>query len=463
MTRPDPHGLRGLVPLTLVSLVVVVVALGLSRGVWITNLHNGLLALALTSVASYVLFQRPGHREGLLLMAAGAVEGMLFYGRQVGHSALGDGSAASTWDRWWGWLGVWPLVVSLALTTFAVICFPDGRLPSARWRPVAALVIAVTVGCAAISAIWPVDYAAVGVVTIHPLNIASPSAVTTLWAAVAHPAYAAFQVLWVVALLARWRSADGAVRRQVASLAGAAAVSVALLLGGLVIWGTPVPGLISATLLPLTAGWAIVHGQHTAAYSALSWLSRIGPGSADLPTDIAHAVAQALSATGATLWMGSPGSLHAVGVWPETGAAVRPTDADALRAGDRHVHVVSRRDVAVGALSVERPRANRLSLAEDRLFADLAAQAALVIDHLDLSELISRQRRAGHLHGLTPRERAVLDLMARGLSNAAICEELHLSVKTVEPVVSAIFTKLGLHPDATANRRVLAVLAYVRA
>ena len=52
--------------------------------------------------------------------------------------------------------------------------------------------------------------------------------------------------------------------------------------------------------------------------------------------------------------------------------------------------------------------------------------------------------------------------MARGLSNAAICQELHLSIKTVEPVVSTIFTKLGLHADAASNRRVLAVLAYLR-
>jgi DNA-binding NarL/FixJ family response regulator len=41
-------------------------------------------------------------------------------------------------------------------------------------------------------------------------------------------------------------------------------------------------------------------------------------------------------------------------------------------------------------------------------------------------------------------------------------QELHLSIKTVEPVVGTIFTKLQLHPDADSNRRVLAVLAYLR-
>ena len=90
-------------PLLLVSLVVVLVAFGLSRGLWLSNLHNGLLALAFTLVGAYVLFQRPGHREGLLFMAAGVVEGVMFLGRQVGHAPSSEAS------RWWGWLGVWPL------------------------------------------------------------------------------------------------------------------------------------------------------------------------------------------------------------------------------------------------------------------------------------------------------------------------------------------------------------------
>jgi DNA-binding CsgD family transcriptional regulator len=445
------------VPLLLVSLVVVMVALGLSRGLWLPNLHNGLLALALTIVGAYVLFQRPGHREGLLFMAAGVVEGVMFLGRQVGRTASSDTSP------WWGWLGVWPLAVALALTTFAVICFPDGRLPSPRWRPVAALLVAITMVCAALSALWPVEYASAGMTTTHPIHADAPDVVTTLWSAIAHPAYVGFQLLWVVALVTRWRSSDGHVRRQLAWVVGAAAISVAALGLGLVLWGTPVPGLIATTLLPVTAGWAIVHGQHVAAYSALTWMSRTGPESKDLPTDIARAAAEALAATGATLWLGPREDLRVVGLWPETGEDVQPRTLDNLvDVPTSQVRPVESHGAVVGALSIDRSRTNRLSLAEDRLFDDLAAQAALVIDHLNVSDVIARQRQAGHLQGLSQRERQVLELMARGLSNAAICEELHLSIKTVEPVVSTIFTKLGLHPDATSNRRVLAVLAFVR-
>jgi DNA-binding NarL/FixJ family response regulator len=90
------------------------------------------------------------------------------------------------------------------------------------------------------------------------------------------------------------------------------------------------------------------------------------------------------------------------------------------------------------------------------------SQASLVIDHIGLADVIARQQQAGQLEGLSAREREVLELMSRGLSNAVICKELHLSIKTVEPVVSTIFTKLGVHAHAGSNRRVLAVLAFLR-
>lgn len=411
--------------------------------------------MAFTFVGGYVLFQRPGHPEGRLFMATGVVEAVMFFGRQIGHSPTSEASS------WWGWLGVWPLVGALALTTFSVICFPDGRLPSPRWRSAGRVLVAVTVVCAALSAGWPVEYEAAGVVTPHPLTEHVQAAVELVWSTLAHPAYIGMQVFWVVAVAARWRSSGGHVRRQLAWLLLAAAVSIAALAAGLIGWRTPTPGVLAAALMPVAAGLAIVHGQQAAAYAALSWLSRTGRGPADLPTDLAQAVAQALTAPAATLWLGND-PLHAVGVWPETYEEIPPaTFADLRAAPGRQVREVTSHGAVAGAVSVD--RADRLSRAEDRLLADLVAQAALVIDHLNLADLIARQRRAGHLDGLSPRECEVLELMSRGLTNAAICAELHLSVKTVEPVVSTIFTKLGLHSDAGSNRRVLAVLAYLRA
>lgn len=64
---------------------------------------------------------------------------------------------------------------------------------------------------------------------------------------------------------------------------------------------------------------------------------------------------------------------------------------------------------------------------------------------------------------LTERERDVLALMAAGHSNASICNQIHLSPKTVEGYIASIFTKLELEPARDQHRRVLAVLRFVEA
>lgn len=77
--------------------------------------------------------------------------------------------------------------------------------------------------------------------------------------------------------------------------------------------------------------------------------------------------------------------------------------------------------------------------------------------------LINQQRRTTQLDPLTDRERDVLRLLAEGRSNAGIGSVLHLSAKTVEAHVASVFTKLGLSAAPRDNRRVLAVLAWLRA
>jgi DNA-binding NarL/FixJ family response regulator len=91
------------------------------------------------------------------------------------------------------------------------------------------------------------------------------------------------------------------------------------------------------------------------------------------------------------------------------------------------------------------------------------AGGGTVLDPEVIGRLINRMGRADALAELTPREREVLQLMARGLSNSATAAELIITERAVNKYVNRIFSKLGLPPTDSANRRVLAVLQYLEA
>jgi DNA-binding NarL/FixJ family response regulator len=90
------------------------------------------------------------------------------------------------------------------------------------------------------------------------------------------------------------------------------------------------------------------------------------------------------------------------------------------------------------------------------------AGGELVLDPEVVESLFRRRKNARMLEQLSGRERAVLQYMAEGRSNAGIAAEMHVVVKTVESYVASVFTKLGLPPSADDNRRVLAVLTWMR-
>ncbi|WLQ45455.1 response regulator transcription factor [Streptomyces sp. NBC_01260] len=91
------------------------------------------------------------------------------------------------------------------------------------------------------------------------------------------------------------------------------------------------------------------------------------------------------------------------------------------------------------------------------------AGGATVLDPQVVAQLLARQRRDDPLEKLTARERQLLALMAEGHSNTAIARRMVLSGSAVEKHIGNVFAKLGLPPDDTRHRRVLAVLAHLNA
>jgi DNA-binding NarL/FixJ family response regulator len=90
------------------------------------------------------------------------------------------------------------------------------------------------------------------------------------------------------------------------------------------------------------------------------------------------------------------------------------------------------------------------------------ANGGTALDPEVVAQLFSRQQPDGPLEALTPRELEVLARMAEGRSNAAIAEELVLTVGAVEKHIANILMKLRLPPSESDHRRVLAVLTYLQ-
>jgi serine/threonine-protein kinase len=85
-----------------------------------------------------------------------------------------------------------------------------------------------------------------------------------------------------------------------------------------------------------------------------------------------------------------------------------------------------------------------------------------VIDPTIVSRLLGRHREPDPVEELSRREREVLALIAEGCSNAAISARLFVTERTVEWHVKQIFQKLRIPEAPDTNRRVLAVLAFLR-
>jgi DNA-binding NarL/FixJ family response regulator len=103
-------------------------------------------------------------------------------------------------------------------------------------------------------------------------------------------------------------------------------------------------------------------------------------------------------------------------------------------------------------------------VADVEAFVDAAKRVAgggSALDPEVVAKMVGRRRADDPVDALTPREREVLELMAQGLSNRAICERMVVTERAVERHVTSIFSKLRLRDTGQDHRRVRAVLAFL--
>lgn len=149
--------------------------------------------------------------------------------------------------------------------------------------------------------------------------------------------------------------------------------------------------------------------------------------------------------------------------------------AHTIRAEHRHIGVVVLSQHADEAYAFELLKNGTAGLAyllKDRIGdVDTLVRAlrevrggGSVVDPVVVESLVARRARLADslINTLTPRELDVLREMASGSTNSAIAHALTLSRSAVEKYVGSIFAKLGLTEEPSVDRRVTAVLTYLR-
>ncbi len=179
-----------------------------------------MVAVVFSTVGAVVASRRPDHPVGWLFCVVGLVGGIRHLGAEyaiysllVSYEPLPGGAAAA-------WVSSWMWVPHVGLMVFLGLLFPDGLLPTARWRPFAwLLVVAILVGTVAL-ALSPGPLSGLGPIQ-NPFGIEGARRVVG-------PAHALVWTLVLVAassLLLRFRRAKGIERQQIKWLAFAGAVA----------------------------------------------------------------------------------------------------------------------------------------------------------------------------------------------------------------------------------------------
>jgi signal transduction histidine kinase len=233
-----------------------------------------LLVPGFASVGVVVAVRRRGHRIGWLFLSMGLVAALTGFGFE--YAVRAEVTAPGSLPAGWLWAAVagwtWPL--SFAGLGFVLVLFPDGGLPSPRWRPLA-WALGLSFGAALA---W-------GVVRPEPIDLSvlkvdNPLGIGLLERVVSEPlervvGWVVFLV-WAVTILAcllapfvRWRRAGWEARQQLKWLALVAAMSAALAVAGFLLKMTDVAQGLGGLLLvvaltglgvgiPLAVGVAIL-------------------------------------------------------------------------------------------------------------------------------------------------------------------------------------------------------------
>jgi signal transduction histidine kinase len=249
-----------------------------------------LLLGAFATVGALVAARRTGNPIGWIFLGVALLWGLSTVATSFAQFA-GQGEDAVSWPvRTADWIGSWVFLPGIYVpVTFLFLLFPDGHLPSKRWRPVAWMSAAGIVGIAAVSAFTPGPLEEAVVVRSNPYGIGSPE----LWGVVqafAWPLGLLGMFGSVAAVVMRFRRSSADERQQLKWLSYAGLVVVIVFILASIGFGvagddptvalvTQVLIVLALLLIPVSAGIAILRHRlydidlvinKTVAYGALA-------------------------------------------------------------------------------------------------------------------------------------------------------------------------------------------------
>jgi hypothetical protein len=190
---------------------------------------QALWAISFPLVGAVIATHRPRNPLGWIFLVIGISEGLVVFGYEyasyVFRTAPGTapGGGLAVWVAQWAWapgLGL--------LLTFVPLLFPDGRLPSRRWRPVAWLsaIPIVVIPLSTAVALWSWR----GPALLDPNNVSQGMQDLGVLNFVPYILMMACGLACLGALLLRFRRAHGIERQQLKWLLFASAVTIAIFL-----------------------------------------------------------------------------------------------------------------------------------------------------------------------------------------------------------------------------------------
>jgi hypothetical protein len=207
-------------------------------------------AIGLAALGGLVAARRQDNPIGWLLLAAGLFLGVFSFTQQYAPRAAADALPGVGLASW---LASWTNLPGIAISSTLVFqLFPDGRLPSRRWRPVAWLTVLATVVPAAVLAVkaWPLRGPALAVDTIG-----NPALQGTFQAGL--QLALALSLVSLVAVVARFRRSTGVERQQIKWFAYGAMIGLPLgVPSELPLWG-PIMELAQPPLMVAGLGIGI--------------------------------------------------------------------------------------------------------------------------------------------------------------------------------------------------------------